>query len=104
MISGEYFVLDGALALAIPTRLGQSMSVKPVQGSKPVLAWSSYDVEGNSWFEASFTLPGLEVIHTLDKSVAANLQKIFQAIDVQKPGFWTAQPSLQISTKRVRLI
>ena len=28
LLSGEYFVLDGAMALAIPTSVGQSMKVK----------------------------------------------------------------------------
>ena len=28
LLSGEYFVLDGALSLGLPTRLGQRMTVE----------------------------------------------------------------------------
>ncbi len=34
LITGEYAVLDGALALAVPTQFGQSLEVNP--GKMPV--------------------------------------------------------------------
>ena len=54
LISGEYVVLDGATALAIPTSFGQSLSIEKIEA--PVLNWKSIDHQGNTWFEESFRL------------------------------------------------
>ena len=48
LISGEYAVLDGALALAVPTRFGQHMSVR--ENNSGILSWTSLDENGNAWF------------------------------------------------------
>jgi mevalonate kinase len=50
LITGEYFVLDGAIALALPTKLGQRLSVEHQQGSKG-LHWTSLDLAGKPWLE-----------------------------------------------------
>jgi mevalonate kinase len=52
LLSGEYAVLDGALALALPTSLGQSLHVTP--GDLPGLSWQGLDVSGNTWLTAYF--------------------------------------------------
>ena len=45
LVTGEYVVLDGALALAIPTKFGQTMKVAPTTGN--VIHWKSYDADGS---------------------------------------------------------
>lgn len=59
MISGEYVVLDGATALALPTKVGQSLEIKEIQ--EPVIKWKSLDHEGNTWFEDSFQISELTI-------------------------------------------
>ncbi|MEG9327901.1 GYDIA family GHMP kinase [Salinimicrobium catena] len=54
LITGEYVVLDGATALALPTRFGQSMEVKKAENG--FIQWTSYDHEENIWFEAEIGL------------------------------------------------
>ena len=39
LLTGEYFVLDGALALALPCKLGQSMSIQPFESHDSVLKY-----------------------------------------------------------------
>lgn len=48
LLTGEYTVLDGALALAIPTRQGQRLRLEDQIGSS-ALDWTSYDHQGNKW-------------------------------------------------------
>jgi mevalonate kinase len=50
LITGEYFVLDGAIALAVPTKLGQRLTVEHQAGSE-VLHWRSLDHQGQPWLE-----------------------------------------------------
>lgn len=54
MLTGEYVVLDGALSLALPTKLGQSMTIE--QLDEPKVIWKSYDANGSLWFEDEFKL------------------------------------------------
>ncbi len=91
--------MDGALALAVPTRYGQSMLVRKVDSSERHLQWRSYDSKGKSWFEARFYLPSLQIAKTNSSVAAKRLQQIFSAIDRQRPDFWTSYKSLQIETR-----
>lgn len=67
LISGEYVVLDGATALALPTRPGQSMDVK--EFDEPVIKWESRDADGSTWFEETFQIS--ELRSALDSSILA---------------------------------
>ena len=52
LLTGEYFVLDGVPALAIPTRYGQSFQVESTEN--PHLLWRALDAAGEPWIEQSF--------------------------------------------------
>jgi len=81
MISGEYVVLDGAKALAIPTsNYGQSLKILP---NNKYFLWQSYDPNG-LWFEATFT-DKLHVVKTTNQLQATLLQKILTYIKNEKP-------------------
>lgn len=84
LITGEYFVLDGARALANPCRFGQSLWVdKAADGH---LYWTSFDHHQNIWFEAHWQVGKGELLlleHS-DEAVAQRLQQIFeQAIQIK---------------------
>jgi mevalonate kinase len=49
LITGEYLVLDGALALALPTRFGQDLVVE--ESNNQEINWTSFDLDGSIWFE-----------------------------------------------------
>jgi len=52
LLTGEYAVLDGAKALALPTQFGQSLEVEANQSD--ALNWTSLDENGKPWFEGGF--------------------------------------------------
>ena len=58
LLTGEYVVLDGATALAIPTKYGQSLEVSVSE--KEGIHWKSFDEKGLVWFEDFFDLKTLE--------------------------------------------
>ncbi len=58
LLSGEYFVLDGAQALALPTQLGQSMKIKPADPAGRRLRWICNDSEATT-FNFLFFLPSM---------------------------------------------
>jgi mevalonate kinase len=87
LISGEYLVLKGAEALAVPLVKGQELKI--IRTGKPgELQWESKE-RGSTWFEASFTVPFFEVIRTSDDSIAKNLARHFAVMVEMNPGFIT---------------
>jgi mevalonate kinase len=60
LITGEYLVLDGAKALALPTKFGQNLIVEKTSNQE--IKWKSYDADGSVWFED--TIPFSEIITT----------------------------------------
>lgn len=98
LLTGEYAVLDGALALALPVRYGQSLRVEP--GDTPgQLHWKSIDQHGTAWFEAAFSLPGLTVISTTQANTAIQLQAFLHACRRQAPVFLNHDQGLQVFTQ-----
>ncbi|WP_284652788.1 GYDIA family GHMP kinase [Flavobacterium terrisoli] len=51
LITGEYVVLDGAKAFALPTKYGQSLTIE--EADKGIIQWTSYDSNKSIWFENS---------------------------------------------------
>ncbi len=75
-MTSEYGVLDGALALAIPTIYGQKMTTK--QTRKSDLHWFAYDMDGNEWFKAQISLMDFSPVKTTDDEKALYLQKLLK--------------------------
>ena len=59
LLTGEYLVLDGATALAVPTKFGQELIVEPIKEQQ--LIWASFTNTNECWFEAVFDLPKLRL-------------------------------------------
>lgn len=76
LLFGEYAVLDGAKALAMPTTYGQVTEIKPHRGSD--LVWESYDANNELWFEAQISLYDFSSIRTSDEKVSKFIQKLLK--------------------------
>lgn len=76
MITGEYLVLYGALALAVPLNRKQSMQAEPFD--EPVIRWKSR-VFGKQWFEAVYETEGIRIKHTSSWKTAIFVQRIIKA-------------------------
>lgn len=53
LITAEYLVLDGAIALALPTKFGQNLVVE--SGKNKEVSWKSFDSDKTVWFETIIT-------------------------------------------------
>ena len=73
LLTGEYFILDGAVGLALPTKFGQTLTVESSEAKG--ISWKSIDNENKLWFEAQFS-ESLEIISSSDKDIAKTLQQI----------------------------
>jgi len=55
LITGEYLVLEGAMAFSLPTKFGQTMEVELLPGSGNI-HWMAKDFQGQLWLNCSFIL------------------------------------------------
>lgn len=55
---GEYTVLDGSRAFAVPTKFGQSMDIVPNEDN--VVRWTSHDADGTIWLEESILVEDIK--------------------------------------------
>jgi mevalonate kinase len=84
LLTAEYFVLDGALALALPVKMGQSLSLPCLpedrSGGEIIgrngLRWQSFDEKEQLWFEAEFDLRQFDILYMSDPVVSKRLQNI----------------------------
>ncbi len=76
LLSGEYAVLDGAKALALPTFKGQKITISNTRGSD--LRWQSKDQNGDIWFDTSISLFDFSVNKTSNEEISAKLQRILK--------------------------
>lgn len=58
IITGEYVVLDGAKAFALPTKFGQNLIIEKAKNQ--LIHWKSIDADGSIWFEA--TIPFSSIV------------------------------------------
>ena len=57
LITGEYVVLDGAKALALPTKFGQNLIIE--EAHNDLIYWTSYDSDGSIWFEDTISFSSI---------------------------------------------
>ena len=78
LLTGEYFVLDGAKSLSLPCQLGQTF--RALVGDAPIIRWQSIDHLGKEWFKGTFTWPNGKYISGTDQSVGNRLEQILGVV------------------------
>ncbi len=84
LLSGEYLVLQGARALALPLNLGQSLEVTTIDDENGMIHWDAYTPKG-FWFASIFSKHDFTVHASDDMEKADNLSRIFKAIKSLNP-------------------
>jgi mevalonate kinase len=99
LLTGEYFVLDGALALALPTKVGQSLAVNYSPSFSPTLTWKSYDVKGQCWFESKFEFWHFKCLDPNPSPEALFLQQILLQVRKQNSHFLRDDVGVSVETR-----
>ncbi len=84
LLTGEYLIMKGALALALPLKAGQSMLLEFKNGG--IIEWESHDTTG-SWFKASIDLKNLENSTSNEGKTLRNIIPLIQSARKLNPGF-----------------
>jgi len=85
LITGEYLVLNGAEALALPLSCGQSLNHKKTNDN--LIKWNSYDLKNNVWFSTIIDKDKLNIIESSDSRISKRLNEILKSIRNHNPEF-----------------
>lgn len=86
LITGEYLVLDGAKAFALPTKQGQNLIIE--KGKNNEIFWKSYDADGSIWFEDTLSFSDISNgITDENESVKTTLTTILHEAFKLNPDF-----------------
>lgn len=96
LLTGEYFVMKGLQALALPLKVGQRLLVEKNSEVRLEINWESY-IKDKLWFVATFDLISLHIIDTNDLQAAQYLQKFLGYIKNQSDVLSTDQ-GIEIKT------
>ena len=98
LITGEYLVLDGAQAFALPTKQGQNLIVE--EGNNDKIHWKSLDFDGTIWFEDTLLFEEIKSgkpSNTL--SVKNTLIEILHEGYKMNPNFLNTEKGYKVSTE-----
>ncbi|GAA3726202.1 GYDIA family GHMP kinase [Flavobacterium ginsengisoli] len=96
-IAGEYLVLDGADAFALPTKFGQDLVIEELENNQ--IEWKSYDQDKHLWFEETISFD--EVVKSTDPqidTVKSTLINILHAAYALNPKFIESSKGYKVST------
>jgi mevalonate kinase len=96
LITGEYLILKGARALAVPTTFFQELIISDQDDS--TLIWESF-FEGKSWFKGKFNLPDLKIIESSNQTIAQKLEQLLKKAQHLNPGFLNNKSGHEVVSK-----
>jgi mevalonate kinase len=85
LLTGEYLVLHGAKAIALPLKVGQQLTVFDGNESDS-LAWKAF-YDGKIWFSCELNPTDFSIIDTNHQEKAESLSQMFRAIKSLNPEF-----------------
>ena len=97
LITGEYLVLDGAKALALPTQFGQTLDIEP--GTGKTIRWKSFDHDGSIWFDADISFSDIENKTKFEDAVKNTLIAILHEAFLLHSEFVEKSDGYTIATK-----
>jgi len=85
LITGEYLVLNGAKALAVPLCFGQRLEV--YNNNQGFISWSSISFDEKEWFSGNYDFSNFEILKTNNGDIALHPQKLLRAAKLLNPEF-----------------
>ncbi|CAI8285745.1 MAG: Uncharacterised protein [Flavobacteriales bacterium] len=93
LLTAEYAVLGGAKALAVPTKMGQSLEVVETGNT---IQWKSIDRHGDLWYENEFDITSFAPKRL--NEIGKRLQHLFVEMKTQNPTCWNTSTGFSFTT------
>ncbi len=92
LITGEYFVLNGALSLAVPTVYGQYLEIN--DNDSNIINWTSYNINKEIWFKCELDKDSLKVKYSSSKEVSEIIKELISFIRKKESNFLKSNGSI----------
>ena len=99
LLTSEYVVLDGAKALAIPTKKGQALRVSHNSEANNIIHWSSFTVKGDCWFKDTISISQHGIVSAADSKISKTVCEILMAAQQLNPLFLTEVKERTVTTR-----
>lgn len=96
---GEYIVIDGAKAFALPTKYGQCLYVEDSIDYPNQIYWKALKHDNSIWFEAKIRLNDLELISSTNDKLGQSLQNILKQAKTLNPYFFDSKKGYRCTTQ-----
>lgn len=81
MLTSEYFAVDGALVLAVPTKLGQEFFFDEIPDSQSIVVWEAYH-QNILWLTARIDYKNWVILETNLQSSAEFILKVLKNVQI----------------------
>lgn len=95
LITGEYLVLEGAKALAVPLKVGQYLSCRKTKENH--LIWNAMKPDG-VWFQAKFGLDKLKLLSSTNSILGKQLGQILKKVRSLNSDFLLGDGGFEVET------
>jgi len=85
LLSAEYLVLNGAKALAVPLRFGQSLQID--ENESGFISWQSIAHNGSEWFRGKYNTTDFSILEGSNSDIAIHPQRLMKAARILNPAF-----------------
>ena len=92
LITGEYFVLNGALSLAVPTVYGQYLEIN--DNDSKIINWTSYNKNKEIWFKCELDKDSLKVKYSSSKEISEIIKELIGYIREKESNFLKSNGSI----------
>lgn len=79
MLTSEYFAIDGALVLAVPTQLGQTLFFEEIHDGKANISWKAFH-QDQLWLNACLNYKSWEILETNLPEAASFIVKVLRNV------------------------
>lgn len=94
---GEYTVIDGSDAFALPTSYGQYLDIE--ENDSQIIEWKSYDANGGLWFHTSLSFESIYTNTKTGDGVTDTLTDILHSANALNPNLLKGTKGFKATTR-----
>ncbi len=99
LLTAEYLVLDGARALALPCKYGQSIAINSFESATRKVICESYDQNDVLWFRGEFDVDKMKLVSTTDEDIANRFLNLLQFMSSKNAALFSEAQGININNK-----
>lgn len=97
MLTSEYFAVDGALVLAVPTKLGQEFFFNEIEDAQSIIIWEAFH-QNQPWLKVIINYTSWQIIETNISASAEFILKVLKNVQALSEFKFKSNQSYHLKT------